>query len=525
MDTFHVNFITLIISLLVCLGSGCFIGYLFRKKLADFQVKEAEQLGRKIIAEAERESEHFKKAAAMEVKEEKLSLRTELEKELTEKRDVLRKQENDFSKRESELRKLIDNNESSQRELERKSQENEKNREQLAQKESECENLIKEELVKLEVIGSYSATAAKEEIKKRVVDDARLEAAKEVMKLEEKTRATADESARKLISMAVQRLASDHVAETTVSVVELPNDEIKGRIIGREGRNIRALEHATGIDLIIDDTPGAVVLSGFDPIRREVARRALEKLTQDGRIHPGRIEEVVAKCRKEINQHIIEEGEKAVMDVGIDGMHKDMIKLLGRLKYRTSYTQNVLEHVKEVAWFCGHIAAELGLDINLAKRCGLLHDIGKAIDHQTDGTHTQLGVEIAKKYGEHEYVINGIASHHEDEEPSSVYAVLVSAGDTVSASRPGARREMMETYVKRMSQLEEIGDSFKSVEKTYAIQAGREIRIIVLPEGITDEGACLLARDVAHRIEKEVTYPGEIKVTVVREARYTEFAR
>lgn len=525
MNEFHVNFITFIISVVAFLGAGYLIGYFLRKKLADFQIKEAEQLGKKIIAEAEREAENFKKSASMEVKEEKLALSVALEQELGEKRNVLRKQENDFQQRESELRKLTEKTLNSEKELDNKFQENEKKREALIKKESEYENLIKEEMTRLESIGSFTASEAKEEIKKRVIDEARMEVAKEVKKLEEQARETADDQARQLISMAVQRLASDHVAETTVSVVELPNDEIKGRIIGREGRNIRALEHATGIDLIIDDTPGAVVLSGFDPIRREVARRALERLTQDGRIHPGRIEEVVGKCRKEINKHIMEVGEQAVMDVGVDGIHKDMVKMLGRLKYRTSYTQNVLEHVKEVAWVCGHIAAELGLDVNLAKRCGLLHDIGKAIDRQTDGTHTQLGVEIAKRYGEHEYVINGIASHHEDEEPSSVYAVLVSAGDTISASRPGARREMLETYVKRMSQLEEIGDSFKGVEKTYAIQAGREIRIIVLPEGINDDGACLLARDVAHRIEKEVTYPGEIKVTVVRESRYTEFAR
>jgi ribonuclease Y len=346
-----------------------------------------------------------------------------------------------------------------------------------------------------------------------------------VSKIADKAKATAEDEARKLISMAVQRLASDHVAESTISVVELPSDDIKGRIIGREGRNIRALEQSTGIDLIIDDTPGAVVLSGFDPIRREVARRALEKLTLDGRIHPGRIEEVVAKCKKEIQAHIVETGEQAAMDVGINNLHPEIVKLLGRLKYRTSYTQNVLEHVKEVSWICGVMAAELGLDVKLAKRAGLLHDIGKAVDHQTDGTHTQLGVEIARRYNEHKFVVNAIAAHHEDVEPESLYAILVAAGDTISASRPGARREMLETYVKRMTQLEEIGDTFKGVEKTYAIQAGREVRIIVTPEGISDEEAALLAKDVAKRIEKEVTYPGEIKITVLRETRHVEYAR
>jgi ribonuclease Y len=352
-----------------------------------------------------------------------------------------------------------------------------------------------------------------------------MDAAREVKKIEEKVKLQADDKARKLITMAVQRLASDHVAETTVAVVELPSDDIKGRIIGREGRNIRALEQATGIDLIIDDTPGAVVLSGFDPIRRQVARRALEHLTLDGRIHPGRIEDVVAKCKKEVTEEIQKAGEQAVLNVGIDNVHPEMVKLLGRLKYRTSYTQNVLEHVQEVAFVCGAIAVELGLNENMAKRAGLLHDIGKAIDHQTDGTHTSLGVDIAKRYGEHPFVLNAIAAHHEDCEAESPYAVLVAAGDTISASRPGARREMLETYVKRMTQLEDIGDSFKGVQKTFAIQSGREVRIIVTPSGTDDQSANILARDVAKRIEKEVTYPGEIKVTVVRESRFTEFAR
>lgn len=528
MDTFssiHVNFFTLIVSMIVCLMGGYGIGYYLRRKFAEYKIKETELLGRKIIAEAERESATIKKTAEMEMKEEKLTLRLEFEKEIGEKRDKLRQQENGLQQKQNDHIRVTEKVRKAEKDLEEKRQECAKKEELLGKKESEYEDLIKAELIKLEAVGSYTAAEAREEIKSRVIEGARLDAAREVRKIEEKAKDEAEDKARELITMAVQRVASDHVAETTVSVVELPNDEIKGRIIGREGRNIRALEHCTGIDLIIDDTPGAVVLSGFDPIRREVARRALERLTQDGRIHPGRIEEVVAKCKKEINREIREEGERAVMDVGIEGIHPDIVKLLGRLKYRTSYTQNVLEHVKEVAWICGYMAAELGLDVTLAKRSGLLHDIGKAIDRQTDGTHTQLGVEIGKKYGEHEFVINSIASHHEDEEPTSPYAVLVSAGDTISASRPGARREIMETYVKRMGQLETIGDSFKGVEKTYAIQAGREIRIIVIPDGITDDGACLLAKDVAQRIEKEVTYPGEIKVTVVRESRFTEFAR
>ena len=528
MDTFssvQINFFALILVIIVCLISGYGIGYFLRKKMADLQIKESEELGKKIIAEAEREYETIKKAAEMEAKEEKLTLRLEFEKEVSDKKDELRQKESILQQKQNEHQRMAEKAKKTEMDLELKKQELEQQGEKIEEKISEYDHLIKEELVKLEAISSYTAGEAKEEIKNRVLESARLEAAKEVRKLEEAAKNESEDRARGLITQAVQRIASDHVAETTVSVVEIPNDEIKGRIIGREGRNIRALEQCTGIDLIIDDTPGAVVLSGFDPIRREVAKRALEKLTQDGRIHPGRIEEVVAKCKKEINKEIREEGERALMDLGIEGLHPDIVKMLGRLKYRTSYTQNVLDHVKEVAWICGHMAAELGMDVDLAKRSGLLHDIGKAIDRQTDGTHTQLGVEIGRKYGFHEYVINSIASHHEDEEPTSAYAVLVSAGDTISASRPGARREIMETYVKRMGQLEEIGDSFKGVEKTYAIQAGREIRIIVLPEGITDDGACLLAKDVAQRIEKEVTYPGEIKITVVRESRFSEIAR
>jgi ribonuclease Y len=492
---------------------------------AEYQLRESKEKANQLVEEANKEVRNRLKAADIEAKEKHLVAKSKLEAEMEEKRSGLRKQELNFQKKEDEVRRSYEKNQSMEKELE-------KDRKQIAGREQEVQQIkikydgmIVEELKNLEAIGSYTAEQAKEEIKKKIFDDVKRDSAKEARKIEEKAKETADQEARKLITMAVQRLASDHVAETTVSVVELPNDEIKGRIIGREGRNIRALEQCTGIDLIIDDTPGAVVLSGFDSIRREVAKRALESLTQDGRIHPGRIEEVVNKCKKEVTQQIKEAGEQAVIDVGIDNIHPELVRLLGRLKYRTSYTQNVLEHVKEVAWICGGIAGEMGLDVQLAKRAGLLHDIGKAIDHHTDGTHTQLGVEVAKRYNEHKYVLNSIASHHEDEEPTSLYAVLVSAADTISASRPGARREMLETYVKRMSKLEEIGDSFRGVEKTYAIQAGREVRIIVVPDGITDEESNLLARDVAKRIEKEVTYPGEIKITVVRERRFTEFAR
>ena len=520
-----VNFITLVLGMGFALVIGYAIGYFLRKLFTEYQIKEAETRRKKIIGEAEKEVENRLKSAEIEAREKSLVIKSDFEKELKAKRDDMRDQEKDLEQKERELINERDKYKTREKEMEAEFAKLNKKQEMLEKDKAEYQRLVNEEIKKLEIIGSYTAEKAREEVKNKIIDEAKLDASREVKKIEEKVKSQADEEARKLITMAVQRLASDHIAETTVAVVELPSDDIKGRIIGREGRNIRALEQATGIDLIIDDTPGAVVLSGFDPIRREVARRALEILTIDGRIHPGRIEDVVSKCKKEIKEEIQKAGEQAVINVGLDNINPEMVRLLGRLKYRTSYTQNVLEHVQEVAFVCGGIAVELGLNENMAKRAGLLHDIGKAIDHQTQGTHTALGVDIAKRYGEHPFVINAIAAHHEDCEAESPYAVLVAAGDTISASRPGARREMLETYVKRMTQLEEIGDSFKGVEKTFAIQSGREVRIIVTPSGTDDQSANILARDVAKRIEKEVTYPGEIKITVVRESRFTEFAR
>ena len=520
-----VNFITLIIGMSFALVIGYAIGYFLRKILTEYQIKEAEERGKKIIHEADKEVENRLKSAEIEAREKSLVVKAEFEKKMKDRQDSLRNLENDLERKDRDLNAENQKFQIREKELEEQYSKLTDKEKEVAQQKSEYQTLVGEELKKLEVIGSYTAEKAREEVKNKIIDEAKMDAAREVKKIEEDIKKRADDQARRLITMAVQRLASDHVAETTVSVVELPSDDIKGRIIGREGRNIRALEQATGIDLIIDDTPGAVVLSGFDSIRREVARRALEQLTLDGRIHPGRIEDVVNKCKKEVTQQIEEAGEQAVLNVGIDNINPEVVKLLGRLKYRTSYTQNVLQHVQEVAFVCGGIAGELGLNVALAKRAGLLHDIGKAIDHQTDGTHTQLGVDIAKRYNEHPFVVNSIAAHHEDCEAESPYAVLVAAGDTISASRPGARREMLETYIKRMTQLEVIGDSFKGVQKTFAIQAGREVRIIVMPNGIDDQEASILARDVAKRIEKEVIYPGEIKITVVRETRYTEFAR
>jgi ribonucrease Y len=523
--TIKVNFITLILGMGFALVIGYAIGYFLRKMFTEYQIKEAEERGKKIIQEADKEVENRLKSAEIEAREKSLVVKAEFEKEMKGRQDSVRSLENNLERKERDFRTENQKFQSREKELEQESSKLVEKEKGVEQQKSQYQNLVEEELKKLEVIGSYTADKAREEVKNKILDEAKMDAAREVKKIEEDVKKRADDQARQLITMAIQRLASDHVAESTVSVVELPSDDIKGRIIGREGRNIRALEQATGIDLIIDDTPGAVVLSGFDPIRREVARRALEQLTLDGRIHPGRIEDVVNKCKKEVTRQIEEAGEQAVLNVGIDNINPEIVKLLGRLKYRTSYTQNVLEHVQEVAFVCGAIAGELGLNVALAKRAGLLHDIGKAIDHQTDGTHTQLGVDIAKRYNEHPFVVNSIAAHHEDCEAESPYAVLVAAGDTISASRPGARREMLETYIKRMTKLEEIGDSFRGVQKTFAIQAGREVRIIVMPNGTDDQHASLLARDVAKRIEKEVTYPGEIKVTVVRETRYTEFAR
>ena len=523
--TIKVNFLTLILASAFALAVGYVGGYFFRKFFKESQIKDAEELGKKIVQEAEKEAKNQKKMAELAAQEAQIQAKAAVEKDTKVKMAEIRKHERDLYDKENALHKTTEDNKRKLEEVNKIKQEVAKRESSLEKDKTRYDGLINEEIKKLEDIASYTSAQAKEEIKNIILEESKMDAAREVKKIEEKAKSTAEDEARKIISIAIQRIASDHVAENTVSVVELPNDEIKGRIIGREGRNIRALEQSTGIDLIIDDTPGAVVLSGFDPIRREVARRSLEKLTTDGRIHPGRIEEVVGKCKKELQSFIEDAGAQAVMDLGINNLHPDIVKLLGRLQFRTSYTQNVLEHVKEVSWVCGIMAGELGLDVQLAKRAGLLHDLGKSVDHQTDGTHTQLGVDIAKKYNEHPYVINSIASHHEDCEPESVYAVLVSAGDTISASRPGARREMLESYIKRMGQLEEIGDSFQGVHKTYAIQAGREVRIVVAPEGLDDRQASILAKDVSKRIEKEVTYPGEIKITVLRESRYTEFAR
>ena len=479
----------------------------------------------KIVEEAKRQGETRLREADVAAKEKLLQARTEfesvsrkrrselesLERRLTQKEDNLDKKGEELARREKDLNQTDRSLSSREKSLEKK--------------EGELDRMIDEERVKLEQIAGLTAQQARDELIRVLEDEARIEAAHIVKRLEDEARETANKQAQRIIGMAVQRAASDYVSETTVSVVMLPNDEMKGRIIGREGRNIRALEMATGVDLIVDDTPEAVILSGFDPYRREVARVALERLISDGRIHPARIEEVVEKVKAEFEQKILQEGEAALLELGIPGMHPELVKLLGRLRYRTSYGQNVLQHSKEVAFLAGTMAAELKANIAVARRAGLVHDIGKAIDREMDGTHLQIGIDLLRKYGETEEVVHAMACHHGDYDPQTVEAVLVTASDALSAARPGARREVLETYVKRLEKLEDIASAFKGVQKTFAIQAGREVRIIVDSGKLGDEQALWLSKDIARKIEQELTYPGQIKVTVIRETRSVEYAR
>ena len=490
----------------------------YQKKVTEGKIGTAEERARKIIDEALKTAEETKREKLLEVKEEALKTRNELEKEVRDRRNEVQRTERRIQQKEENVEKRSEA-------VERKEQSLNAREDALNKKNEEVTRLNEQRVQELEKISGLTSEQAKEYLLKIVEDDVKHESAVMIKTMEAEAKEEADKKAKEIVVNAIQRCAADHVSETTISVVQLPNDEMKGRIIGREGRNIRTLETMTGVDLIIDDTPEAVVISGFDPIRREVARIALEKLIVDGRIHPARIEEMVEKAQKEVAAKIKEEGENAAIEAGVHGLHPEVIKILGRMKFRTSYGQNCLKHSVEVAQLCGLLASELGLDVRVAKRAGLLHDIGKAVDHELEGSHIQLGVDICRKYKESQTVINAVEAHHGDVEPQSLIAILVQAADTISSARPGARRETLETYTSRLKELEDITNSFKGVDHSFAIQAGREVRVMVVPEQVSDSDMILMARDIAKKIEDEMEYPGQIKVNIIRESRATDYAK
>ncbi len=510
--------IAIAVSVLLSLPLGIFIGIMYRKKVAEAEIGSAEAQAKKIVDEGIKLAETKKKESLIEAKEEILRNKNEFEREVKERRNEVTRLERRVMQKEETLDRKHEALEKKEETLNKKIKENTDLKEEI-------EQIKQQQLEKLEKLAGLSVAEAKEELVSRIEEEAKHEAAIRINEIEEQLKEEADDKARNIISLAIQRCAADHVSEATVSVVTLPSDDMKGRIIGREGRNIRTIETLTGVDLIIDDTPEAITLSSFDAVRREIARLTLEKLITDGRIHPARIEETVDKARRDVENTIKKAGEKAMLDVGIHGLNSELVKLLGRLKYRTSYGQNVLMHSVEVAFLSGMIADELGVDSTLARRAGLLHDIGKAMTQEVEGSHVQIGVDIANKYKENKDVIHVIESHHNDVEPRTIVAMIVQAADAISAARPGARREDLENYIKRLQKLEEISNSFPGVEKSFAIQAGREVRIMVKPEEVNDDQMIIVAKDIVRKIESELEYPGQIKINIIRESRATEYAK
>lgn len=514
-----------IISVLLALAVGVYVGFLVRKKFIEDRQNNIEEQGRKLIANALDEAEKIRKEALLQAKEDGFKLKQEAEAEIKQLKSGVISEEQRLAQKAEQIERKIDLLDKREVDLRGKEKTFAIEEKKIGERRHKIDSLVEEQRIQLEKISGISREEAKKLLTESIESEARMEAAKSVVRIENEMKIQADRKAKNILALAIARYAGEYVAEKTVSVVSLPNDEMKGRIIGREGRNIRAIEAATGIDVIIDDTPEAVILSGFNPVRREVARQSLERLIADGRIHPARIEEIVEKVEKELEVTMREAGEQATFDVGAHGVHLEVIMLLGRLKYRTSYGQNVLQHSLEVAFLCGVMAAELGLDVKLAKRAGLLHDIGKAVDHEVEGSHASIGADLATKYGESPAIVHAIAAHHEDVPPEGILDVLVQSADALSGARPGARKEMLETYVKRLEDLENIAHSFKGVEKSFAIQAGREIRIVVNSENVSDSEAAIMSQDIAKKIEKELTYPGQIRVTVIREMRSVEYAK
>ncbi len=512
------NVIIVIVTLLISAAIFIPLGIALRKRIAESKIKSAENEAKRLLENVKIEAENTKREEIFKAKEEMLKLRNDLDQEIKERRTEVGQQEKRLIQKEENLDKRVETLEKKEKELDNKINETESIRQEL-------EDRKKEELEELQRISGLTVDEAKKQLLDSLEDEIIPEKANMIKEYENKLKEDSSKMAKEMISYAIQKCAADHTSETTVSVVSLPNDEMKGRIIGREGRNIKTLETLTGIDLIIDDTPEAVIISGFDPLRREVARIALEKLLEDGRIHPAKIEEMVEKAKEEVEAIIKEEGERAVLETGVNGLHPDVVKLLGKLRYRTSYGQNVLNHSIEVSNLARIMADELEIDSKIARRAGLLHDIGKALDHDMEGTHVEIGVDILKRYKENELVINAVEAHHGDVEPKTLEAVLIQAADAISASRPGARRETLETYIKRLQKLEEIADSFNGVEKSFAIQAGREVRLIVKPEKVSDSEMTIMAREVAKKVESEMEYPGQIKVNVIRETRAIEYAK